>query len=65
MELSRYLLFGGDFYYPSGGWFDFVKSSDDRLELMVEALESDKDWAHIVDMEANQRIWMQYFDDED
>lgn len=31
---GRYLIFGGEQYYPTGGWFDFVTSTDD-LESAV------------------------------
>jgi hypothetical protein len=47
--LERYLVFGGDFYYPAGGWADCLGSygSVDAAKLAAEA--ANVLWAHIVD----------------
>jgi hypothetical protein len=49
-EARRYALFGGDDYYPGGGWHDFL-----RAEATAEAAmwrEGDKcaDWWHVIDL---------------
>ena len=41
-----YLVFAGDWYYPDGGWEDFVGSAD-TLEK-ARALLTKCDWYHIV-----------------
>lgn len=37
--MKRYLLFAGDNYYPSGGMYDFVFSSDDINSLKAIVLK--------------------------
>jgi len=37
--MKRYLLFGYDQYYPSGGWTDY-KGSFDSIEECKEMIES-------------------------
>lgn len=48
--MKKYLLFGGDNYYPSGGWNDFVDSFDTILEAMakMDIAKWEWDWAQIV-----------------
>lgn len=58
MEIKRYALFAGSFYYPSGGIRDFVMTSDDPEELKnhAVAMEDDEEghfdfqWWHVVDL---------------
>lgn len=45
--MPRYLLFGGDQYYPNGGWDDF-KGAFETVEDAWHAHEG-WDWWHIVD----------------
>lgn len=45
--MKQFLLFGGDNYYPSGGWGDF-KGSFDTVSEAVES-RGGGDWWHIVD----------------
>lgn len=51
----RYILFGGPFYYASGGANDLIASGDDPAELMELAWRYRKgtrdelDWWHIYD----------------
>ena len=46
--MKRYLLFTGEYYYPSGGWRDFRDSFDTVEEALTQ---SRGDWWHIVDSE--------------
>lgn len=52
--MKRFLLFASSFYYPNGGWDDFIGSFD-TVEGAVEFLTSvDKeevhhDWYQVVD----------------
>lgn len=45
--MRRFMLFGGDHYYPVGGWHDFRKWCD-TLEEAREA-GAEYDWFHVVD----------------
>lgn len=55
--MKRYLLFGGNNYYPLGGWGDFKESFDSIEEAKTVAEERiysdceywDLEWFHIVD----------------
>lgn len=52
--MKRYLLFGGDRYYPSGGWQDYIGQFDSVVEAMREALREEHsrskfDWYQVVD----------------
>jgi hypothetical protein len=59
MYMNQFLLFGGDTYYPSGGWKDFIMSSPtlENAIAMIPHLEQQKDWYHIVDTKTNQIVW--------
>jgi hypothetical protein len=47
-EVKQYLVFGGDHYYPAGGWEDFLGFSS-SLEAANELAYSKRvDWFHIV-----------------
>lgn len=39
--MNRYLLFGGDTYYPLGGWDDFIESYETVDEAEEEALREE------------------------
>lgn len=47
--MKRFLLFGGDCYYPGGGWDDFVGAFDSAAEAHDHAMKNPNDWWHIVD----------------
>lgn len=32
--MKRYLVFGGNCFYPGGGWNDFICSTDDELQAI-------------------------------
>jgi len=48
--MKRYLLFGGDNYYPSGGWYDFIDSFDTAAEAQAAAEQEHRtEWWHVID----------------
>ena len=49
--MKRYLLFGGDCYYPAGGWDDFMGAFDTFEEARQHAGDHPADWQHVVDTE--------------
>ncbi len=69
--LSRYLLFYGDKYYPSGGMEDFKKDFDtteDAIIWLDEYVKANKiyvtveeewkyRWAHIYDFHQRKIVW--------
>lgn len=51
-----FLLFGGEIYYPYGGWEDF-QGAYGSLELARAAVEkADVRWWHIVDVSAGKIV---------
>jgi len=70
--MKAFLVFGGDYYYPAGGWDDFQDSFDtaeDAFALarkLVETTEvtvgsytynrADCDWTHVVDAATGMRL---------
>lgn len=48
---KKYLLFAGEYYYPSGGFNDF-KGSFDTMEDAQSNIQDWHDWYHIVDSES-------------
>ena len=49
--MNRYMLFSGDCYYPSGGMYDFIMSSnvlDTLIAYAEDGLEAGA-WWHIYD----------------
>jgi hypothetical protein len=47
--MKRFLLFVGDYYYPSGGWYD-LQDSFDTVEIAKGFTKTgDWTWFHIVD----------------
>lgn len=60
--MKRYLVFTGEFYYPSGGWEDFKGSTDDLDEarvVMTLRRDSGETWAHIVDTKTMKIVAME------
>ena len=61
--MKKYLLFGGDNYYPSGGWYDFVEDFEELWEIYAHIKTAQReagwDWAHIVDRDTKE-IFLQY-----
>lgn len=70
MGKSRFALFMGEHYYPSGGWGDFVASFDTieeaRRSLELALKEDQKhavrrfEWWEIVDLHKAKRIYECY-----
>jgi hypothetical protein len=52
--LKRFLAFGGDNYYPGGGWDDFIGDYD-TIE-QAEAAGKHCDWHHVVDSEIGKNL---------
>jgi basic membrane lipoprotein Med (substrate-binding protein (PBP1-ABC) superfamily) len=61
----RYLLFGGDYYYPSGGADDLISMSNNLDKLKDNALrrfysgnwDIQIDWFHIYDVEKDAIVY--------
>ena len=55
--LKRFLVFGGDNYYPCGGWNDFQGSYETyELALKWATASPSGDWWHIVDSETGEMV---------
>lgn len=57
--MKRYLLFGGEWYYPSGGWGDFVDSFDTKEQAFEVAKSSQfsyLEWCHIIDSQTGEYV---------
>ena len=48
---EKYLLFAGEFYYPSGGLHDFIGNFK-TIEDAKGRIKDYHDWYHIVDLES-------------
>ncbi len=46
--MKQFLLFAGDFYYPSGGWEDYVGDFDSQEQAIAHAATISCDWWQIV-----------------
>jgi len=71
--MNRYVVFGGDYYYPSGGWSDFraaYPAEKDAMEEATRLIATNEvnvhgyiynsaicDWVQVVDMESQQLIF--------
>ncbi len=60
----KYKLFSGDFFYPSGGYGDFIGSFETVQECIdfVEKTPLNFEWSHIVEedriiLEATKQNW--------
>lgn len=54
---ERYLVFAGYYYYPSGGWDDFVDFAESIDIGIQKARNVDyNDWWHIVDSETMEVV---------
>ncbi len=56
--MKRYLLFGGDSYYPGGGWDDFINDFDTIVEAREEAKQKlhKNQWWQIIDTTTKEEI---------
>ena len=53
-----YALFAGDFYYPCGGWNDYVGTYGSYAEAQAVAIKGDTageyDWWHVVNLDTSE-----------
>lgn len=54
--MKRYLLFGGDNYYPAGGWKDIKGQFDHKVDALKAASKGCFDWWHVVDSTIGQIV---------
>ena len=54
--MKRYLVFGGEAYYPAGGWGDFLEDADDLKEVVCILKRNHTEWFQIVDTETMKEI---------
>ncbi len=60
--IHRFVIFGGDTYYPAGGWMDFINVHWDKTAAIEIAKANLKpsgacDWTHVVDLETVDIVW--------
>ena len=61
-KVKNFILFGGDRYYPSGGWEDYVNSYETLEEARMYAKDR-YDWWHVLDLTTKTIVW-QFWDQE-
>lgn len=49
-DLLPFALFSGDYYYPAGGWGDFVGCYESMEDALGGFIPSEYAWAHVVDL---------------
>jgi len=54
--MKRFLLFGGDQYYPQGGWQDFKGDFTTEKDALREAAQWGWDWYQIVDAQKGEIV---------
>lgn len=58
--MKRYLLFGGPYNYPAGGWDDylgaFYTSAEAEREFNAVHWGAGSDWGHVVDSRTRKII---------
>ncbi len=59
--MKRYLVFHGQHYYPSGGWYDFDRTFE-KLEEAISYAKSkikgpDGGWCHVVDLDTMETVF--------
>jgi hypothetical protein len=54
--MQRFLLFGGDQYYPLGGWQDYKGDFDTKEQALKEAANWSWDWYQIVDSKKGEIV---------
>lgn len=55
--MKRYMVFAGSWYYPDGGWKDFIGAVDTIEEGVEKAKSWDyRDWWTIVDSSNGQIV---------
>lgn len=56
MRRRRFLLFGGDRFYPLGGFFDLQGDFQTVEEAVTKATRRGWDWWHIYDLKRNEIV---------
>lgn len=56
MKTKRFLLFGGEYYYPLGGWGDFIQDFATADEAKEYAKSLGGNWLHIIDTVERRRL---------
>lgn len=57
MRVLRYLVFAGNYYYPSGGMNDVIGSVS-SLDHIPELLEGrDLDWTNVLDLVTGEQVF--------
>lgn len=55
--MKRFLLFGGDNYYPGGGWGDFIDHFDNASDAFAKGdTRTDWQWFQVVDVTIMKEI---------
>lgn len=56
--MKKYLAFGGDCYYPSGGWDDFRGDFDLVTDAFEAAKKNNKKygWWHVIDRDTKEEV---------
>jgi hypothetical protein len=56
--MKRYILFGGEDYYPGGGWTDYVDAFEtaDEAHALGKARFKEYQWFHIADTHTGKII---------
>ena len=52
----KYLLFGGEYYYPDGGWNDFLGHGKELDVLSNSECLKNKDWWHIIEIKTGDKV---------
>ena len=59
--MERYLVFGGEVYYPAGGWEDFMGDYADLEEAkQVAEKQGLYKWSHVVDTHSQEIVFSVY-----
>jgi hypothetical protein len=57
--MKRYMVFGGDYYYPRGGMNDLLESCDSVEEVrscLADWLDREHKWFHVIDRQTWDRL---------
>lgn len=57
--MKRYLMFAYSWYYPGGGWSDFVADFDDLAEAVAECEKRTEDHREVIDSETGEEVHWQ------
>lgn len=55
--MNRFLLFGGNTYYPCGGGDDFIRTFSTLEEAKEHCIGRSLDWFHVWDTEVCRIVW--------